>query len=303
MQNSLDSNHNIALIQLRIQEIVTTLANINIDNFPKNADELEEREKQIHALTRELGDCYTAIHVQHALDGTKEAAANMARNGNPLLKNKGLKTVNIRFLGGTIIQIICSYYARNCDDKRMKRAKGCYPGLLLLGIYDRCTPELASIISMSSAALCSLEEAQHMLESRGCSLDIKTIRNIMKRFSARARLCQKASNYAFTFDGNGKGRRIVVSTDGGRVRIRTTKRGRKTKKHRNRYHTDWREPKLMIIYVVDDKGRSDTNFLPIIDGIIGGGPDPVFELIESYLKKLNISQEDSLLFVADGALL
>ena len=56
------------------------------------------------------------------------------------------------------------------------------------------------------------------------------------------------------------GRRVVVSTDGGRIRIRTTKRGPKTAKGRNRYRTDWREPKLLIIYVVDEKGQMDREF-------------------------------------------
>jgi hypothetical protein len=302
MHNSLDSNRNIANIQLRIQEILTQLANFNADHTPKNVEELQERERLIQTLARELGDCYTAITLQMALDQTKEEAAKTARQINPTFRSKGLRIVNIRFLGGTVISIVCSYYARNCDDKRKKRNKGCYPGFLIFGIYDHCTPELSSTISMLSAALCSYEEAKNMIEVWGCNIDIKTIRNVAGRFSSRARECQKACNYTFNFDSETKGRRIVVSTDGGRVRIRTTKRGPKTKKNRNRYHTDWREPKLMIIYIVDDKGRSNTNFLPIIDGIIGGGPEAVYNLIEGYLKKLNLTSDDSLLFVADGAL-
>jgi hypothetical protein len=48
---------------------------------------------------------------------------------------------------------------------------------------------------------------------------------------------------------DGKERRIVLSLDGGRVWIRRIKRGRKTKKNRNRFHTDCREPKLLCIYI------------------------------------------------------
>ena len=40
------------------------------------------------------------------------------------------------------------------------------------------------------------------------------------------------------------GKRVVVSLDGGRVRVRRKKRGPKTKKGRNRFQTDWKEPKL-----------------------------------------------------------
>ena len=35
----------------------------------------------------------------------------------------------------------------------------------------------------------------------------------------------------------------------GPVRVRRKKRGPKTKKGRNRFHTDWKEPKLLILYV------------------------------------------------------
>ena len=96
------------------------------------------------------------------------------------------------------------------------------------------------------------------------------------------------------------GRRVVVSTDGGRIRIRTTKRGPKTAKGRNRYRTDWREPKLLIIYVVDEKGQMDREFLAVIDGTLGG-PDAIFKLLEFYLRELKISTADKILFVADGA--
>ena len=42
-------------------------------------------------------------------------------------------------------------------------------------------------------------------------------------------------------------RRVVVSSDGGRIRIRKDKRGPRTKKGRRRYHTGWKEPKLVIM--------------------------------------------------------
>ena len=73
-----------------------------------------------------------------------------------------------------------------------------------------------------------------------------------------------------------------------------------TAKGRNRYRTDWREPKLLIIYVVDEKGQMDREFLAVIDGTLGG-PDAIFKLLEFYLRELKISTADKILFVADGA--
>ena len=100
--------------------------------------------------------------------------------------------------------------------------------------------------------------------------------------------------------GSLKGRRVVISTDGGRVRIRQDKRGRRSKKGRRRYRTDWREPKLLVIYVVDEEGKIEREFAPVLDGTLKG-PDAVFQLIEFYLRELGIDQATKVLFIADGA--
>lgn len=157
---------------------------------------------------------------------------------------------------------------------------------------------------MMCTALCSMEEAKQMLIVRGYNFDIKTIRNIMKRFAVRAREGQKIYKMALTMKVKGKGKRYVVSTDGGRIRIRTIKRGPTTKNNRNRYKTNWREPKLLIIYCIDEKGRIDKKeFLPIIDGaIVDGCSEYVFDLIQNYLLNIQFSPDDKLLFVADGAI-
>ncbi len=139
------------------------------------------------------------------------------------------------------------------------------------------------------------------MESRGCSLDIKTVRNVAKRFASRARAGQKAESVvAMLRAENLQGRRVVLSSDGGRLRIRTAKQGRRTKKKRTRYKTDWREPKLLIIYVVSDDGRVDKKIMPLIDGTLKG-TDVLFALMHIYLRSLNLRSVDQILFVADGA--
>ena len=170
--------------------------------------------------------------------------------------------------------------------------------MILLGVYDRCTPRLASEVSLTTVAMSSFEEAEKALADRGICLDGSTIRNITIRFAARAKAAQRSESYEFaeTVDG----RRVVISTDGGRIRIRKNKRGPKTKKGRNRYSTDWREPKLLIIYVVNEEGRMERKFCPFIDGTMKG-PDAIFGLLRFYLSKLKLSKADQILFVADGA--
>lgn len=114
------------------------------------------------------------------------------------------------------------------------------------------------------------------------------------------RLMQQSGAFVLSEGESFAGRRVVVSCDGGRIRLRENKRGKKTKKGRTRYSGAWREPKLLIIYVVDDKGQLEKSFAPIIDGSLNG-PDGVFQLIHDYLSAINIEQADKVLFVADGA--
>src|SRR5512143_4189685 len=101
------------------------------------------------------------------------------------------------------------------------------------GMHDRCTAAVVSEISKLVAMLGSLEEVEQVLSDRGQPLDFKTIRTIAYRFARRARAAQRAGN--LNWGETVAGRRVVVSTDGGRIRIRTTTRGPKTAKGRNRY--------------------------------------------------------------------
>lgn len=159
---------------------------------------------------------------------------------------------------------------------------------------------LSATVGMFAALLGSFAEAQKVLAEQGHVLDIKTVRLIAYRMAERVRLVQETSAYANQNQENLAGKRVVVSTDGGRIRLREKKRGPKTAKKRTRYKGAWREPKLFIIYVVDDEGRQSHSFAPLIDGAVGG-PDTLFAMLEHYLLALNIQAADQLLFVSDGA--
>jgi hypothetical protein len=58
------------------------------------------------------------------------------------------------------------------------------------------------------------------------------------------------------------GKRLGVSVDGGRTKLRTLTKRKKgkgnNKTQRRRYRTDWWEPKLLIIVELDERGRMVT---------------------------------------------
>ena len=126
------------------------------------------------------------------------------------------------------------------------------------------------------------------------------MRQLAYRYAERARVVQQAKDFALEPGETVASRRVVISVDGGRVRLRENKRGRRTAKGRRRYRGAWREPKLFIVYVVNAEGKLEKRFAPVIDGSLHG-PDALFRLLQGYLQGLAIEKADQVLFVADGA--
>ena len=288
----------LAEIRVEIQDVPQRIETKRRDGrVIRTAEDFQSMERAIAALTNRLSALLMAEATQAALGDSENRcqARSFAQGAGHTIKDQGRRDVTLRTTCGQVI-VRATYFSRNCD--RGKAGKGMDPMLRLWGVQDRCSAALASEISKLVAMLGSLEEVEQVLSDRGRPLDFKTIRTIAYRFATRARAAQRVGN--LNWGESVAGRRVVVSTDGGRIRIRTTQRGPKTAKGRNRYRTDWREPKLLIIYVVDEKGRRDREFLAVIDGTLGG-PDAIFKLMEFSLRELKITTADKVLFVADGA--
>ena len=262
--------------------------------------ELEALEQEIRQRTDRLGSLLVGSHLQQALDAAALQAEQerLVRQWPKPLKNDGKVQVRVRTAQGLAVPVWVTYYRRTGQRRAGKRYAGVYAGLVMLGIYDRCTPALAAEVSLLAAMLGSLQEAQDVLANQGVELDTKTVRTIAYRYAARARLEQQVNNAAF--EDSVAGRRVVISSDGGRMRLREIKRGPKTTKGRRRYTGAWREPKVLIVYVVDAEGKREASFAPFIDATLKG-PDAVFALLRSYLQRLEITQADQVLFIADGA--
>jgi len=294
----------IEIIEKEIKEALSELEQISKKRAThKDACDLEKAEKAIIKATDKLAGLLTAQQIQQSLDSAplKEEAAKLASALPKNLKNQGKRIVEITPLRGEPIKVEATYYSKK--KKRRKRKKkamksGLYPGLFLLGIHDHLTPNLSSEISMMATILSSFQETSQVLKDRGLNIDSKKIGEITRRFAKRAEMAKQTQGIeiAETLAGC----RVVISTDGGRIRIRKKKRGPKTKKGRNRYTTKWKEPKLIIIYTVNEQGEKESSFLPLIEGTMKG-PDWVFSMIKYYLLKLYIKKADKVLFVSDGA--
>src|SRR5215471_18981583 len=195
-----------------IQEVLSELQQMQQPpRLVTSPEELEALEREIRQRTDRLGSLLVGSHLQQALDSAALQAEQeqLVRQWPKPLKNDGKVKVMIRTAQGLAVPVRVTYYRRKGQRRAGKRSAGVYAGLVLLGIYDRCTPALASEVSL--------------LAAMGVELDTKTVRLIAYRYAARARLAQQIERTAFA--DTVVGRRVVISSDGGRLRLRETKRG------------------------------------------------------------------------------
>ncbi len=271
-------------------------------DYATDASELDALEKEIVRRTDQLAGLLIGYKVQQSIESEelKKETLKFIEACPKKLKNQGRREVKIHPLRGEEVTMTCSYFSQKGkkDKRRKKKRTGVYPACILLGLYDRYTPGLSSEICLMATVTSSYEEAHQLLKERGYDVAVKTIRSISMLYAKRAKAALMAQESLFPESVSG--RKVAVSTDGGRLRIRSNTKGAKTKKGRHHYHTKWREPKLLVIYVVDKDGRSDKTCSPCIDGTMKG-PDAVFWLLDYYLSKLNIRTSDMVVFVADGA--
>src|SRR5215813_8188650 len=183
-----------------IQEVLNELRQMQqTPQLVTSPDELETLEREIRQRTDRLGSLLVGQHLQQALDADTFQAEQeqLVRQWPKPLKNDGKVTVMVRTVQGLAVPVRLTYYRRQGQRRAGKRDAGVYAGLVLLGIYDRCTPALPSEVSLFAAMLGSLAEAHDVLAASRVEFDTKPMRLIAYRNAARARLAQQLERTAF----------------------------------------------------------------------------------------------------------
>jgi hypothetical protein len=287
---------------------------------PTDPGKLLDFETQLHQrIAREL-DRVTAQAIQLACEDPEvvEQAERLARGAGFRPQRSSVK-VNITMLGGTTVSIETSYFLRRSRTKkspgnskkpaRGKSGNGIYPVLAALGIHARTTPALMSEVGRL-VAQGTLQEAQANLAVRGIHVGGKEIHTLARHLAKRAldfrewsmkmagRDRTTAERVAI-LEAAAKGKRIAIAIDGGRIRTRIPKRGRRRNSGAHGYHADWREPKVFVVYEIDEQGRKKRLGLARYDGTMGDA-DRAFELLASLLLELGAQEAAEWVFLGDG---
>lgn len=245
---------------------------------------------------------------------------------NPLAKGRERK-IAVRLLGGILMWVTSLY----CEPKRGlfrkpdDHAVGLYIELAQFGFGRKESPGLETRVARQSALCPSFELAQAELSREGLSMSTKAIRRVTQQCGEdllKFRTIELQQWRAGTLRSTSEltGQQVTVQIDGGRTRIRGELRestpepekrsedgllisdaaGRSKPRAKQSFDAEWREPKLMTIFIHDEHGRMVKKSRATIDGTFAG-PDAMAELVAMHLHRLGAGKAKSITFVSDGA--
>jgi hypothetical protein len=263
----------------------------------------------IEQVLTEMSNELLASLLEKMLDGLlseKKVLKRLKKLGGRLaMRFKEYRWVTIRLGNGRTIRVRAPYFIKTPPKDKRRRKKrgpngsGASLGLDVLGFIGRCSPRFVSEVVKMAVLAPSFEVAKEMLEGWGITIDVKTIR----------RLCRDLGEIGLEFRGEISltrteklaGYTVVIGIDGGRLRERRKKPGRKKKgQKRQGYYTDWKEPKLFTIYLLDETGKVVKEFSPLHDATMGKHK-ALFALLTRYLEALDLSEVSRIVFCGDGA--
>jgi hypothetical protein len=281
----------------------------------QNANDLWTLEQEVYPAYALLADGIIAQEIRkvHENRSFVDRAVQRVRNESPSpLVHKGWKQTSVLLQGGSRLVISTPYLREDhgvkpgpVRGKRGKKGSGIYPVLEALGIRDGVSPATRSEIALHAVQCASYREAVDMLARRGLQCEVSTLCRIANAtaragISLRDAALEAAMSIPVPKDGALAGKRVRVSLDGGKVRTRINLRGRRTRNGRHRFRTRWREPRLLVIEILNEEGTRDPLRLSLYDGLIGDA-DTIFSLLIGYLRLLGASHAQVVEVVCDGA--
>jgi hypothetical protein len=279
-----------------------------------NPGQLIELEESLHQEVGRCLDLFVARLIQAAhFDAELITRASKLAGMRPCLRlqDRG-QEVTITLLGGSQVTVTSPYMLNRPKKKRGRpkenktrgrNGNGLYPVLEILGIRYRVTPALASEVARQMA-LGTVSQTQDNLATRGIYLGRKKIRAIALAVGERSlqfrREVIEGSTKGGSQNNRVEGSTLLIGTDGGRLRTRVSKRGRKKKSGHHGYRGEWREPKVTVVSEINEKGRKKKNGYQRYDATLEDC-NGAFRHLAGHLRMIGAEKATRWVFVGDGA--
>ena len=189
---------------------------------------------------------------------------------------------------------------------RGREGTGLYPELAAYRISEGNSPNVQAEVGRY-VALLPIEQAGAELARHGLELDEKAVRRIAHELGAQMLASRTRDLMRFRRGELPPGdeftdKPVAVGIDGGRLRVRTVVKKIRVsgRTKRKPFRVEWREPKVVILFQTDEKGRMVKGSRPVIDGTLQG-PDVLIELVAFHLHRLGAARAQVVTFAADGA--
>lgn len=271
-------------------------------------------ELEVHKLLQAFGDQIVEACLREAL-GDAEFIAQCI----PEYRAQGYrmqtrnKQTTVQLYGGRRVTVQTVYMLparksakRKGGGRHGQLGKGIYPVLKKLGIAHHASPALQHETTLS-ALNNPFAEATENLNRHGVAISEKRVRTLSERVGQMALQVRETELEQFQAGllppGEAfAGQRVVIAMDGGRTCTRRTKKGRiKSGQKRQGFHAEWREPKLLTLYTIDEKGQKrKRESLPYYDGT-HGGRERFKLLLKMSLHKMGVVKAEHAIFIGDGA--
>lgn len=285
-----------------------------LETLPVDGSSFRKLEEQMHRVISGCLDAVTAaaLGAAHFADEVL-AHVELLRELTPHLRLQNSKEmVAVRFFGGSVHLVPSPYLLQRPPrgpgrprgkGRRGPAGNGLYPFLAVLGVQGRITPALASEVALQ-VACAPQEQARSNLARRGIELKKKVLQRIVKGLGSTALAYrEKRIKTGLAYElGDVSGARIVIETDGGRIRTRAPRlRGRKRASGRRGFDVPWREPKVITIYEIDAEGRKQKKGGFRYHDATMGDAEEAFKLLTGILRSVKANHAKQWVVIGDGA--
>jgi hypothetical protein len=279
------------------------------DAFAEIEQQIDQHYRQGagHLVAALLGKVASQPALAEQAQRIREEAAVPLRAPQP-------RRLQVRLLCGLVL-FLSTWYCAPRGGKRgtsqpSEQEAGLYPELAALGFGKGCSPALQYTVARIVALSPSIAVARKELARQGIRLDKKAVRRIAEQLGRQMLAWRQRELLAWRAGQlpagrEFAGRRVAVQIDGGRIRLRENQKcqpqQRRRKGQRDKFDTPWREPKVLTIFEIDERGKmTKKHRQPLIDGTLLG-PDHLAELVAYHLHRLGVAQAELVVFVSDGA--